>query len=64
MDDRDELERALDHIIDQFAGDCVEYLVVEQMLQYRAQDMRELAYEVGEQEAITADDINLDGGQG
>jgi len=61
MDDRDELERALDHIVDQFAGDCVDYLVVEQMLQYRAQDMRELAYEVGEQEAITADDINLDG---
>jgi len=51
-----ELRGAIDTLLDEYA-DRFGYAETELVLQERAQDFRELAYEHGEREAITAEDF-------
>jgi len=57
MDAADEFGRAVDLLIEKYADDC-DYVDVEMILQQRAQDMRELAYQSGDRVVIQSDELD------
>jgi len=57
MDDRQRFVRKLDRALDRY-GDAVGWADVELVLQSRAQDARELAYQRGDRRVIDGEDVD------